>query len=89
MILWGEAFSLFRENPSFGRARGSLALDRDGSLRFERGSQNVDPWRITHRDRGDVATAGELSSDEVFPGDAGKLGAGFWVHKQGRMQWRW
>ncbi len=77
MILWGEAFSLFRENPSFGRARGSLALDRDGSLRLERGSQNVDPWRIAHRDRGDVATSGELSRDEVFAGNASKLWAGF------------
>jgi hypothetical protein len=80
MVLGGEAFRLVRQNLSFGQARGSLALDRDGSLRFERGSQNVDPWRIAHRDRGDEAPAGELSRDEVFTGYASKLEAGFHVY---------
>ena len=77
MILRSEAFSLVRENPSFGRAPGCLALDSDGFLRFQGSGKDINSGRVAHRDRGDEAAPGELGGDEVFAGNAGKLWAGF------------
>ncbi len=77
MVLWREDFRLIGQNPAFGRASGSLALDSDGFLRFEVCSKDIYPWRVTHRNRSDEAPAGEFPRDEVFTGDTCKLGAGF------------
>ena len=77
MVLRCEDFRLIGQNPAFGRASGSLALDSDGFLRFEVGSKDIYSWRVTHRNRSDEAPAGEFRRDEVFTGDAGKLRARF------------
>ncbi len=58
---------------------GVRAADRDGPLGLRVDSQDVDAAGVAYRERGDEARAGELSRDEVFACDTGKLGAGFHV----------
>lgn len=77
MVLGGEVLSLVGQDPALVLIPGALALDRDGPFGLRVGGQDIDAAGVAHRDRGDEAAPGELSRDEVFAGDAGKLGAGF------------
>lgn len=77
MVLGGEVLSLVGQDPALVPIPVALALDRDGSLGLCVGGQDIDAPGVTHRDRGYEASPGELSRDEVFAGDAGKLGTGF------------
>lgn len=67
---------------------GVQPVGLDCPLRLRVGGKDVDATCVANGDRGVEATAGELSCDEVFAGDSGKLRAGFWVHEQGWMQCR-
>ena len=76
MVLGGEVLRLVGQDPALVLIPGALALDRHGSLGLSVGGQDIDTAGVAHRDRGDEAASGELCRDEVFTGDAGKLGAG-------------
>jgi hypothetical protein len=76
-VLRGEVLRLVGQDSALIPVSGALALDSDGPLGLSVGSQDVDATGVAHDNRRDEAPAGELSSDEVFAGDAGELRTGF------------
>jgi len=77
VVLGGEVLRLVGQDPALVPVPRALALDRNGPLGLSVGSQDVDATGVAHCDRGDEAPAGELSRDEIFAGDSGKMGARF------------
>ncbi len=77
MVLGAEVLRLVGQDPALVPVSGGLALDRDSSLGLSVGGQDIDATGVAHRDRGDEATSGKLSRDEIFAGYSGKLSARF------------
>lgn len=73
MVLGGEVLRLVGQYPALVSIPGALALDCDGSLGLRVGGQDIDAAGVAHRDRGDEASPGKFSRDEVFAGDAREL----------------